>query len=72
MHWVHHLTVLTPDPEGSDRQGCYRSGAFIDEEGVPTSIYYGPPEGICLASSQNETFYPALHGRYLWEQASHR
>ena len=54
MHWVHHPTVLTPDPYGPDRQGCYSGGAFIDKEGVPTFIYYGPPEGICLASSRDD------------------
>ena len=54
VHWVHHPTVLTPDPDGPDRQGCYSGGAFIDKEGVPTFIYYGPPEGICLASSRDD------------------
>ena len=54
VHWVHHPIALTPDLDGPDRDGCFSGGAFLSKEGVPTFIYYGVPEGECLASSQDD------------------
>ena len=41
-------------PGRADRIGCFSGGAFISKEGVPTFIYYGFPDGICLATSQDD------------------
>lgn len=54
VHWVHHPIALTPTPDGGDRDGCFSGGAFIGKEGVPTFIYYGLHEGICLATSEDD------------------
>lgn len=54
VHWVHHPIALTPDLDGPDRDGCFSGGAFISKEGLPTFIYYGVPDGICLATSQDD------------------
>lgn len=54
VHWVHHPIALTPDPDGPDRDGCFSGGAFVSAEGVPTFIYYGVPDGECLAESRDD------------------
>ncbi len=54
VHWVHHAIALEPDAGGPDRIGCFSGGAFVNKEGVPTFIYYGFPDGICLATSQDD------------------
>ena len=54
VHWVHHPIALKPTVDGPDRKGCYSGGAFVDKEGTPTFIYYGPPDGVCLASSSDD------------------
>ena len=54
VHWVHHPIALTPTLDGPDRNGCFSGGAFISKEGIPTFIYYGVPDGTCLASSQDD------------------
>ena len=54
VHWVHHPIALTPDLDGPDREGCFSGGAFLSKEGVPTFIYYGNPDGECLATSQDD------------------
>ena len=54
VHWVHHPVVLVPDPQGPDHVGCFSGGALVSKEGVPTFIYYGNPDGICLASSDDD------------------
>ena len=54
LHWVHHPVALTPDADGPDRGGCYSGGAFVNKEGVPTLIYYGFRDGICLATSHDD------------------
>ena len=54
VHWVHHPMALTPTEDGGDREGCFSGGAFVDKDGVPTFIYYGLNEGICLATSRDE------------------
>ena len=42
--------ALAPEPGGPDRSGCYSGGA-IDLDGAPTLVYYGNPDGICVATS---------------------
>ena len=54
VHWVHHPVALVPDPAGPDRVGCFSGGALVSKEGVPTFIYYGNPDGICLASCDDD------------------
>ena len=53
VHWVHHPIALTPTSNGPDRDGCYSGGAFLSKEGRPTFIYYGVPEGVCIATSED-------------------
>lgn len=54
VHWSHHPIALTPDPDGPDRDGCFSGGAFLNKAGVPTFIYYGVPDGDCIATSDDE------------------
>ncbi len=54
VHWVHHPVALTPDADGPDRKGCYSGGALVSKEGVPVLIYYGNPDGLCLARSDDD------------------
>ena len=54
VHWVHHPVVLTPDADGPDRKGCFSGGALVSREGVPVLIYYGNPDGLCLARSNDD------------------
>ena len=54
VHWVHHPVALTPEADGPDRIGCFSGGALVDKEGVPTLIYYGNPDGLCLARSSDD------------------
>ena len=54
VHWVHHPIALTPTPGGPDRDGCFSGGAFLNKEGVPTFIYYGVPDGECIATSGDD------------------
>ncbi len=54
VHWVHHPVALKPDADGPDRKGCYSGGALISKEGIPTLIYYGNPDGLCLARSSDD------------------
>ena len=54
VHWVHHPIALTPDLDGPDRDGCFSGGAFVSREGVPMFIYYGVPDGECLAESRDD------------------
>ena len=53
VHWVHHPIALTPTPGGPDWNGCY-SGVAVDNDGVPTLVYLGVPEGMCLATCQDD------------------
>ena len=54
VHWVHHPIALTPTLDGPDREGCFSGGAFLSKEGVPTFIYYGVPDGECIAASSDD------------------
>ena len=54
VHWVHHPIALTPTLDGPDREGCFSGGAFVSKEGVPTFIYYGVPDGECIATSNDD------------------
>jgi len=51
VHWMDHPIALAPTPDGPDRSHCFSGAAFINKEGIPTFIYHGVPDGICLATS---------------------
>ena len=53
IHWTHHLVALTPTPDGPDRHGCF-SGVAVNNNGVATLIYHGQPDGMCIATSQDD------------------
>jgi len=53
VHWTHHPIALSPTPGGPDREGCY-SGVAVVNNGVPTLVYLGVPDGMCLATSQDD------------------
>ena len=70
MHWAHAVSedlvrwtdlpiALAPDLDGPDRSGCF-SGAATIWDGVPTLVYYGNPDGICVATSDD--------GRLTWQK----
>ncbi len=50
VHWRDLPIALAPQPGGPDRSGCYSGGA-IDLAGSPALVYYGNPDGICVATS---------------------
>ncbi|HUW20173.1 MAG TPA: glycoside hydrolase family 32 protein [Sedimentisphaerales bacterium] len=54
VNWVHHPIALTPDVNGPDRKGCFSGGAFVNKEGVPTFVYHGVPDGMCLATADDD------------------
>lgn len=54
VHWTDHPIALAPGPDGPDRKQCYSGAAFVNAEGVPTHIYHGVPDGICLATSSDD------------------
>ena len=53
VHWRHLPIALAPTPGGPDRDGCY-SGVAVDHDGIPTLVYHGVPDGICLATSRDD------------------
>ena len=64
MHWGHAISkdlvnwtdlpiALAPEPNSPDRLGCY-SGAALNWDGIPTLIYYGQPDGICIATTTDD------------------
>ena len=53
VHWEHLPIALAPTPGGPDRDGCY-SGHAVNNNGVPTFIYYGNPEGNCIAIGSDD------------------
>ena len=50
VHWQDLPIALAPEPGGPDRRGCYSGGA-IELDGAPALVYYGNPDGICVATS---------------------
>ena len=54
VHWVHHPVALVSDADGPDRKGCYSGGALVSKEGIPVLIYFGNPDGLCLARSSDD------------------
>ena len=54
VHWVHHPVALKPDADGPDRKGCFSGGALVSKDEVPVLIYYGNPDGLCLARSSDD------------------
>ena len=58
LHWVHHPVALEPDPQGPDRVGCFSGGALVSKEGVPTFIYFGNPDGVCIAVQRRRSADP--------------
>lgn len=53
VHWRDLPIALAPEPGGPDRRGCYSGGA-IDLDGAPALVYYGNPDGICVATSVDD------------------
>ena len=53
VHWTDLPVALAPTPGGPDRLGCWSGGA-VDNDGVPTVIYYGNPDGNCIATSSDD------------------
>lgn len=53
VYWTDLPVALTPDPEGSDRGGCW-SGPMVVVDGVPTAVYYGNPGGVSIARAHPE------------------
>jgi len=71
MHWGHTVSenlvdwkdlpiALTLNPGEPDEGGCYSGGA-VDNNGVPTFIYYGKDAGNCIATSDDELIYWKKH-----------
>ena len=53
VHWTDLPIALAPDPDGPDRSGC-ASGTAVAGADVPTLIYYGIPDGYCIATSDDD------------------
>lgn len=53
VHWRHHPTALTGEPDGPDR-GIFSGCAFINKQGVPTIAYHGFMAGTCIATSTDD------------------
>ena len=49
IHWTDLPVALAPSPDGPDNKGCFSGCTVINDEGVPTIIYYGVYGGICIA-----------------------
>ena len=54
VHWDDHPIALAPTAGGPDRDHCYSGAAFVNRDGIPTFIYHGVPDGICLATSRDD------------------
>ena len=54
IHWTDHPIAISPSPDGPDREGSWSGAAFVNKEGVPTFIYHGVPDGICIATSSDD------------------
>ena len=53
VHWTDLPIALAPTPGGADAKGCYSGGA-VDNDGVPTLVYWGVRRGMCIASSDDD------------------
>ena len=64
MHWGHTVSedlvnwkdlpvALSLNPGEPDEGGCYSGGA-VNNDGVPTLIYYGKDAGTCIATGDDE------------------
>ncbi|MQG05702.1 MAG: glycoside hydrolase family 32 protein [SAR202 cluster bacterium] len=53
IHWTDFPVALTPSPDGPDNGGCFYGNA-VNNEGIPTLIYYGVRGGICIATSDDD------------------
>ena len=53
VYWTDLPIALAPTPGGADREGCYSGGAVVNN-GVPTLIYFGNPDGNCIATSADD------------------
>ena len=53
VYWTDLPIALAPTTGGADREGCYSGGAVVND-GVPTLIYFGNPDGICIATSTGD------------------
>jgi len=49
VNWEIHPIILEPLPDSYDRQGVFSGHAFFDDNGSPMIIYFGKPDGVCLA-----------------------
>ncbi len=54
VHWDDHPIALAPTAGGPDCDHCYSGAAFVNRDGIPTFIYHGVPDGICLATSHDD------------------
>jgi len=63
VHWRDLPIALAPTPGGPDRDGCFSGGAFHDGAAARV-IYFGVPDGNCLATSHDDLL---LH----WEKHPH-
>lgn len=53
VHWRHLPIVLTPQPDGYDKDGVF-SGCCVDDNGVMTIVYTGvSPQVQCIARSHD-------------------
>ncbi len=52
IHWTDLPIALAPSLDGPDRRGCY-SGHAVEGADAPTLLYYGNPDGHCLATSSD-------------------
>ena len=79
-HWAHSVTedlvhwddlpiALTPTMGSPDELGCF-SGNAVDNNGVPTLVYWGVRRGICIATSDDMiTWHNSPHNPVVPEPA---
>ena len=53
VHWTHYPIALAPEDGKPDRDGCF-SGCAVVNNGTPTLVYMGVPEGVCIATSSDD------------------
>ncbi len=62
VHWKDLPIALTPTLGGPDHRACF-SGGVVDNDGVPTIVYFGVGDGICIATSDDDML--------IWEKSPH-